>query len=203
MSYDYGSDVHDNPGRGNVFVAWIENPSESFLQNIIVCEKLTNNSLSGDALPFWTLGRYPECQTEADAMASATKARQDVTVDFTLDSNAPDTFTLYFETDRSSEYNDWFPVPTGGDNYVSDQPALLYKADIDLNTATDSWTLEFVGWTPNSDTPRIIPMTNGNLYTETRYITHHKSGTSFGTVDSVQQSSKMVGPNGIRLSRIE
>jgi hypothetical protein len=82
---------------------------------------------------------------------------------------------VFFEIDRSFEPNDWF----------TDQPAVLYSADIDLDHLAPSYTLQPVGWTPNENTENAIPNTpKGVLQKEMRYITNHKSNGAFGSADA-------------------
>jgi hypothetical protein len=174
--------------RPNVYVIWMENESSSFIQNLFICKKLIYGGLTGTALPYWKVNKYPKSvKSEVDAVTSATVPNQNFTVSATLKDNTIKSFKLYFEIDHSFDQNDWF----------SDQPALLYSADINLNDSI--FELSPVGWTPNENTENQVPNTsNGKLESEMRYITNLKSGSTFGAVDS-RSSTKMVKRIGVRI----
>lgn len=181
----------------NVYVAWIENTESGFIQNITVCKKLVNNSLTGIVLPFWKINKYPLSKNEADAISSATIQDKSFKKYFNLKDSSIKKFTIYFELDRSNEYNDWFTDKRaqGAPNYVQDQPAILYKADVDLDdTAVKIHELKLYAWTPNDQTERIIAdMKTGTPVLETRYITHKKDGDTFGDWDNDNRIDRMVG----------
>lgn len=182
ISFEYGVSV---PGVGkNIYVIWARNTSSSFIQNIAVCQRLLNGSLTGTALPYWQTSVKPNSESdEIDAVTGATKSNTDFTVSIDLKDNTVREFTLFFETDRSFNDNDWF----------SDQPALLYSADINLDDNTSEYELTPVAWCPNENTENDIPNTPmGTLQNEMRYITHHKNGSSFGAADE-KACTKMVG----------
>jgi hypothetical protein len=179
INFEYGADFNSS----NIYVIWAENESSSFVQNISICQKLLNGSLTGIALPYWKINVYPSSDnTEVDAVTGATQAKTDFTVSADIKDSTVREFTLYFETDRSFNPNDWF----------SDQPAILYSAEINLDDNINTYELQAVGWTPNDRTENIIANTpQGILQDEMRYITHQKDGTSFGAVDS-RGATKMV-----------
>ena len=174
VNFEFGEELAPT-GYGNIYVCWIENKNSDYLQNIKICSKLINGGLTGTALPYWKLNVYPSSNSnEVDAVTSATVANSDFTVSAGLKDGSPKQFTVYLETDRSFEPNDWF----------TDQPALLYSADIDLDDNITEYELNFIGWTPNEKTENKIPGTPmGILQNEVRYITQHKNGTDFGTAD--------------------
>jgi len=174
----------------NIYVIWMENESSSFIQNMFICKKLIYGGLTGTALPYWKVNKYPKSLTsEVDAVTSATVPNQNFTVSATLKDSNIKTFKLYFEIDHSFDQNDWF----------SDQPALLYSADINLNDTI--FELSPVGWTPNENTENQVPNTsNGKLESEMRYITNLKSGSTFGAIDS-RSSAKMVKKIKVRIEK--
>ena len=184
LNFEYGEDITGN--YSNIYVVWLENTSSNFIQNIAVCERLVNDYvLQGIALPYWKMNKYPSSKTEADTISGATKARQDFTVTFALKNPSIKQFRIYFEIDRSYESNEWF----------SDQPAILYYVDVDLNTSVKSYDLNFQGWTPNDKTTNpnsLSPMNQGEIQSEKRYITHTKNGTAFGPQDLTKSATKMV-----------
>ncbi len=168
----------------NIYVIWLENSSAGFLQNITVCNKLIHGGLTGTALPYWKMNKYPASDTnELNAVTGATKANQDFTVSALIKTSGIKNFTLYVEVDRSFDPNNWF----------SDQPAILYKSDIDLENSTAEYELAPFGWTPNSDTANIIPGTPaGTLQWDMRYITNYKNGPGFGDSDVSNRATNMV-----------
>ena len=184
LDFEYGVDI--TGGYDIIYVAWLENTSSNFIQNIVVCERLVNGyALQGIALPYWKMNKYPSSKTEADTIASATQRKKDFSVPFNLKNPSIKQFRIYFEIDRSYESNEWF----------SDQPAILYYADVDLNTSVKSYVLNFQGWTPNDKTTNpnsLSPMNQGEIQSEKRYITHTKNGTAFGPEDLTKSATKMV-----------
>lgn len=182
LNFTYGEN-YSSKNYENIYVGWIENKSNDFKQNITICNKLINGGLTGTALPYWKINVYPNSeQSEVDAVTSATIANSDVRVSAELKDSTQRQFTVYFEIDRSFEPNDWF----------SDQPALLYATDVNLDDDVSEYELSFIGWTPNESTQNIIPGTPmGTLQNELRYITHYKENESFGLVDE-RSATRMV-----------
>jgi hypothetical protein len=179
----------------NIYTAWIQNSDASFVQNLAVCAHVKAQDLTGTLLPFWETNVRPHSSSaELDAVTSATKAKTDFTVSAVLKDSSIRKFTLYFETDRSGDSNDWF---TG--TYGNDQPALLYSADIDLDNGADSYALSVAGWTPNENTIAAVTGTvSGVLQSEMRYITNFKDGTSFGGTDD-RAATRMVKKITVRV----
>ncbi len=182
INFEYGEDFSTST-KSNIYVSWIENEGASFKQNIVICNKLVDGGLTGTALPYWKLNTYPGSDnSEVDAVTSATIAKRNFSASAKLKDTTIRKFTVYFETDRSFEPNDWF----------NDQPALLYAVEINLDDNISEYELLFVGWTPNEGTQNVIANTPiGQLQNEVRYITHHKENTFFGIVDE-RSSTRMV-----------
>lgn len=182
VSFQYGESLSPTAYK-NIYVIWIENKDSLFLQNLFVCKKLMSGGLTGTVLPYWKLNKYQiSLKSEVDAVTSATNANCDFSVKAKLKDNDIRKFTVYFETDRSYEPNDWF----------ADQPALLYSAEIDLDNDKTEYELVPFGWTPNENTENIIPGTpTGKVQKEMRYITNLKSGSSFGSADT-RSATRMV-----------
>lgn len=182
VNFEYGEDLSPTAYK-NIYAVWIENTSFNFIQNINVCQKLKTGELTGTVLPYWKINKYPvSASGEIDAVTSATKANTNFSVSAVLKDTTKRKFVLYFEVDRAYEPNDWF----------SDQPALLYSANIDLDGSTSVYELSPSGWTPNEITQNIIPNTPmGQLQNEMRYITNHKEGSSFGVADA-RSATKMI-----------
>ena len=132
-------------GAAAIYVAWLEKPSDNFLQNLTICRKLRGigGTLTNTALPFWKINRYPHSDAaEVDAVTGVTK-----TTDFTITRVLKDPnqkkFTCYFELDHSFDRNDWFHENTPGKD--DDQPAIIYAVDIDLDNPQNVYTLNFLG----------------------------------------------------------
>jgi hypothetical protein len=177
LEVQYTHNASYTPANNNVYVIWIEDESSSFLKNLRICTRLLDGTLTGIALPYWKTNKYPKSKTaEVNAVTSATIKRADFTVSSTLATGSPKKFKIFFETDLSFNPNDWFSA---------DQPAVLYSASVDLDTAKTEYILSAEGWTPNAGTENIIPSTpSGVLQKEMQYITNFKSGTAFGAADS-------------------
>ncbi len=174
VKYEFGIELEPT-GYTNIYAVWLEDAESNFLQNIAVCQRLVNNGTTGTALPFWKLNKYPKAGPELDAVTSATQKNCNFSVSAILKDNTTRKFKVFFEIDRSFEPNDWF----------TDQPAVLYSADIDLDHLASSYTLQPVGWTPNENTENAISNTpKGVLQKEMRYITNHKSNDAFGSADA-------------------
>jgi hypothetical protein len=180
--------THGNSLYNNIYVLWLESDDSSFLQNLKVCERLVNGySLTNTALPYWKINKLPVSSTaEVSAVTGATIRNQSFSFTAQLKAGAPKKFRIYFETDRSFDSNAWF----------SDQPAQLYSALIDLDSATTTYDLVFYGWTPNEGTQNIIANTPpGILQKELRYITNLKDTSAadgFGGVDTANSATTMV-----------
>jgi hypothetical protein len=173
ISFDYGTSP---TSYKNIYAIWIQNQNSVFIQNLRVCPKLLNGSLTGTALPFWKTKVYPNSQEdEIDAVSAATIANSNFTIVSAINNSEIKQFKVFFEIDRSFDPNDWF----------GDQPALLYSADIDLESNVTDYELTPCGWTPNEGTQNVISGTPmGTLQPEMKYITNLKNGTSFGGIDS-------------------
>jgi len=176
VSYTQGSNSHSI-----VYVIWIENETENYIQNLYVCNRILGieKTLTGTALPFWKMNKYPK--SEVDGVTGATQRNTDFSITRTLANNSIRQFKIYMEVDHSFDSNDWF----------EDQPALLYSADIDLDHLQTEYDMVPIGWTRNDneggstsnlfkdDPPHTSP-TIGQLQTELRYINNKMVGTGFG-----------------------
>jgi len=180
LRFEYGEDG-TSPDWKNIYVIWMEAPG--FIQNMFVCQKLIKGGLTGTALPYWKVNKYPQSlKTEIDAVTSATIGNLDFTITKVIKDSTLKNVTVNFETDRSFDPNDWF------DN----QPAILYSATINLDDTLSNYELLPVGWTPNEDTKNQVDNTPmGQLQNEMRYITHFKNGSGFGNKDP-RGATKMV-----------
>ena len=182
VNFEYGVDLTPIPYK-NIYSIWIEDTTSGFIQNINVCQKLIQGGLTGIGLPYWKINKYSvSSRHEIDAVTSATKANTNFSVSSVIRDKTVRKFILYFEVDRAYEPNDWF----------SDQPALLYSVNINIDDRTSVYELLPIGWTPNEYQQNIIPNTPmGKLQTEMRYITNSKAGLLFGAADT-RSSTKMV-----------
>lgn len=184
ITYEFG-EVLAPAGYTNIYVIWLES-AVSFIQNLKVCQSLVKGGLTNTALPFWNMNKRSKSSvSEINAVTSATQKNSNFSVTATLQDTLKK-FTVFVETDRSFESNDWF----------KDQPAVLYSADINLNDTTTVYTLNPVGWTPDEATENVIPNTpKGVLQKEMRYITNKKNGSSFGETDSRSLTSMVKSIN--------
>jgi hypothetical protein len=148
LDFAYGSD--GNTSGGNIYVAWVEDMDGNVIQNLTICKRLLDGSLTNTALPFWKTFRYNEAQVATDAVTSATLAKQNFKISRTFKNTTITKFKVYFETDRSFDKNDWFVDPN--DNNRGDQPATLYSAVVNLADAQDTYALTLEAWTPNEGT---------------------------------------------------
>jgi hypothetical protein len=180
LSFQYGEDG-TSPDWTNIYVVWLEAPN--FIQNMFVCQKLIKGGLTGTALPYWKVNKYPQSsKPEIDAVTSATIKNVDFAITKVIKDSTLKSVTVNFETDRSFDPNDWF------DN----QPAILYSATINLEDTTSNYELLPIGWTPNEGTQNQVDNTPmGKLQNEMRYITHYKNGSVFGDKDQ-RGATKMV-----------
>jgi len=175
INYEFGEGL--SPAKyKNIYAIWIEDEATGTIQNISISKKIIAGGLTGTAVPFWKINKYPKSsKTEIDAVTSATQANTDFSVSAMLKDDSLKKFKVYFEVDRAYEPNDWF----------KDQPAILYSANIDLDSNITNYELLPIGWTPNEYTKDFIPNTPmGQLQTEMRYITNLKEGSSFGAEDA-------------------
>lgn len=176
----------------NIYVAWIENQDRSCIQYITSCAKLLNHSNieSKDACPYWRKGLYETPADDGiDARSGATEKNKNFEKRITLPAGSPSRFTVFFEIDRSFDGNDWW----------TDQPAILYAADVDLSGGETQKTVSLSprGWSRNNDNenggnggngkkfsanPPDSECAIGSLNTEMRYITRKAAsgGTAFG-----------------------
>lgn len=176
-----------------VYVMWLENSAGTFIQNLFICKSLLNGSLTGTALPYWQMNK--KANSETDGITGAT-VLPEVSITRDIASEATDKFTVYMELDHSYDENDWFS---------SDQPALVYGVDVDLNSATKEYTLDPIGWTPMSK-KTFNNMTGspsyeaGELCTEMRYITHSESNNNFGDPNPDESATGMVDILTVRVN---
>lgn len=197
LSFVYGVDygVSGKTSADNIYVAWIEKMDGTVIQNLTVCNRLLNGTLTNTALPFWKFNRYDAAQVTADAVTGATKKKQDFSATKALKDPSVTKFKVCFETDRSFDPNDWF----------DDQPALLYSAIVDLANPQPSYALTLEAWTPNEGTaPQIAKYfatapKAGEKQTILDFITNKKDPSStettavFGAADPAQTSTCFVG----------
>ena len=181
----------DAQGGPIVYVMWLENAAKTFVQNLFICNKLLDGSLTGTALPYWSLNRKDSA--EIDGLSGATQLPE-ISVTRGISAEATQQFTVYVELDHSWDGNDWF----------GDQPALLYAADIDLTSSRAEYSLTPLGWTPESRTTFQSmdgkpSFEGGELCTEMRYITHSQSGNDFGDPDPDRSATNMVQSLTVRL----
>lgn len=143
INIEYTKGTADNlDTRTIIYVAWIENQSVNYIQNLYVCNRVLDIGappLAAHAIPYWYENKYP---SDVTGVTGATKKNQDFTVTGTLADNSIQQFTIYMEVDHSFDNNDWY----------TDQPALLYSAVVDLTNLQPEYVLLPIGWTRNDGT---------------------------------------------------
>ena len=158
-----------------VYVIWIENKAGTFVQNLYVCGRLLDNSLSGIPLPYWTMNKKDD--TSIDGLSGAT-VLPEFSISRVLSPEAGRQFTVYAEVDHSFDNNDWF----------RNQPAVLFGVEVDLDTLKPQYEMAPLGWTKGSQNKyRSIPgaptSADGELNTELRYLDNHADNGAFGAAD--------------------
>lgn len=180
--------VHYEEGNAQggpiVYVMWLESESRSFVQHLYVCKRLLDNSLTGVALPHWQLNNRKK--SSVDGVSGATRHPQ-ITVTRAIPREAGTRFTVYAELDHSWDSNDWF----------GDQPAVVYAVDVDLNNTQREYNLSPIGWSAEKEStvsslPGVSEFDTGNMCEDMRYITHSKSGDSFGAPNPGRAATNMV-----------
>jgi hypothetical protein len=162
--------------------------------------------LGGRALPYWRSyivehilwkDLSAQEQHEIDAVSGAS-IQGTHTFTFDIDNPPVRKFRLCFEVDKSWDFNDWFSYSPQVPGFVYDntagktgnQPAVLFAVDIDLDNLPPNNTLTMtpIGWTPHEKNPAPGVLTKDDrfiFFSELRYVTHKKSGSSgFGNLDS-------------------
>lgn len=193
VNFTYGQD--NSSSYNNIYAVWLEREDGTLIQNLFVCNRLLpGGGLTNTALPYWNCTKYDAA--EVDGVTGATKAKQNFSVSGYLKDNDIGKFRICFESDHSFDGNDWF----------SDQPALLYSALVDRSALASPYTLAFEAWTPNEGTDKTLSAYIGDLVIGTRqtlerlkYITHKKDDTAgnpdrpFGDADPDTSSTRIVG----------
>lgn len=182
---------HSDPYQ-KIYTIWLANPSEDFYRNIFICNKIkvqaqsgTGAGLTGTALPYWQHNLFHRfSDTEIDDVSSATIFNGDFTESITLEPSAPRQFTVYFEVDHSYDKNDWFV----------DQPAVLFAVDVDLDDPQTTYTMKYIGWTPNENTVDDVDgSVFGVLNTVLEYILKKKDPSGGFGDDEPYPATDLVG----------
>ena len=177
-------DLVSTASPSSVYAIWAENKARTFVQNLYICNRILNGSLTGTALPYWIMNK--KSSSSLDGVTGAT-ILPEFSITRTLSKELGNEFTVYVEADHSFDGNDWF----------NDQPALLFAADVNLGNLQAEYQLNFVGWTKASQNSYSnaagAPTTgNGKLNTELRYITHHAENGGFGSEDDRSSVTRVV-----------
>ena len=179
LSYTKGTNI----SPAIVYAIWLEDRKGEFLYPIYICKRLLNDSLTGTALPYWWMNKRPKMDEGLiDAVTGATVKSSDFEVSAKITNPPSSELTIYVEMDHSFDSNDWF----------SDQPAIVWSSNFDLNKRPLSSELTPIGWTPAKTLKSIPDAEGGKLHQEMRYITNHKDGSGFGGVDE-RSAVNMVG----------
>lgn len=176
-----------------IYCIWMESDTDDTILPILITWRSLNPiGQIGQSLAYWRLNKKSEMESkltaaDIDAVTSATpnlpagnsgnEAGKQIAVPigsssdrgrggFTVTKKVPyqvKKFTVYFEIEHSYDSN----------LYFGDQPAILYKAVVDLDSmsAGDEIEFEFAGWTPYSTvTIDGISRPEGVLQTDLKYI---------------------------------
>lgn len=175
-------------GGQKIYTIWLANENQSFYRNIFVCNRIKLQNLQGTGLPNWEENIRPHfTSSEIDAVSGPTVATGNFTREITLNQNDPRQFTVYFEVDHSRDGNDWF----------GDQPAVLFAADVDLDDSRTSYSMSFIGWTPNENTDGGTPGgVYGVLNTVLKYILEKIDGT-----EEPEPATDLVGDLTVTIER--
>lgn len=175
-------------GGQKIYTIWLANENQSFYRNIFVCNRINRQNLQGTGLPNWQENVRPHfSQLEIDAVSGPTVATGNFTREITLDQNDPRQFTVYFEVDHSWDGNEWF----------GDQPAVTFAADVDLDDSRTSYSMSFIGWTPNENTDGGTPGgVYGVLNTVLKYILEKIDGT-----EEPEPATDLVGDLTVTIER--
>lgn len=177
-----------------IYCIWLESDTDDTILPILITWRALNPfGEIGKSLAYWRLNKKSKIESklssaDIDAVTSATpnlpavnsgnEAGKQIALPiganstrgrggFTLTKNVPYSlrkFTVYFELEHSWDKN----------YYFGDQPAILYKAVVDLDamSAGDEIDFEFAGWTPYSTlTIDGINRPAGVLQSDLKYIT--------------------------------
>lgn len=172
-------------GGQKVYAIWLANETENYYQNIYICNRINLQNLTGTGLPYWENNvRSFFTSSDIDDISSATVATGDFIESVILTDNSITEFTVYFEIDHSWDGNDWF----------SDQPAILYSAEVNLLDSVSTYTMDFIGWTPNENTDGGIPGgVDGVLNQILGFITNMNDGANgFGELEP-EPATALVG----------
>lgn len=180
-------------GGQKIYTIWLANPGQNFYRNISVCDRIKKQNLTGTGLPYWQENVRPHFTSpEIDAVSGPTVVTGNFTREITLDQYAPRQFTVYFEVDHSWDGNDWF----------SDQPAVTFAANVDLDTPQTSYTMHFIGWTPNENTDGGEPGgVYGVLNTVLEYILKLKTVAGGFGGDEPEPATDLVGELTVTIER--
>jgi hypothetical protein len=229
VTFDFSSEINPT-SYTNIYVIWLENV-EGEIQHIYVCQRLlpgadTTITDRDSALPFWHLNRYDASNSDivadVDAVTGATERNTDFTVSAVIDDRMGDQFTIYFEIDQAFQFNDFF---TGSPYQITDQPAVLYSADVDLGSSTTEYTLNPLGFSPMYEYSVYEPTLNlttadqdavddgslifdeGVLFEEIRYITHalatDEGVATFGSEDPTNSAIRSVASITATVSEVD
>jgi len=129
-----------------VYVCWVENTSETNLQNIYVCnsEVGIGKTLTGTPLPYWKTIKYKTISNIDGITGASVQGSAGFSVTRTLKLGTVKKFRVCFEIDRSNNSN----------TYFYDRPSFIYRsAEIDLdNLSSSAYNLSLYAWMSNDTT---------------------------------------------------
>ncbi len=163
------------------FAVWIENLNGNYVETLYATSKIVNESWGKatdggskrrEALPYWTHKRSNN-KISTDAVSSATPKGSSIIE--TKINEKQGKYIICAEVNMSTDFNEYYPknAVIGGQNYSggalgSGQPALVYSANIDLNSKNRVYELKLNGHSsPDGN--------DGKLYEDLSKLTTAKS----------------------------
>ena len=167
---------------------WVEDMDGNYLATLYVSHKAGTNSwkmnhgdMRKEALPLWNHTRLPASDTDSNTGATTPKPVPDAVTGATHKGSfdikmRPDikltNFVIKAEFNNDTDWNEHYPkaAKKGDENYTAEsgQPAIVYRAEIDLSSGRREFTAQIVGHSsPDGST--------GDLYTDLSKLTTAKN----------------------------
>lgn len=167
------------------FAIWITDLDTNYIGTLYCTHKIAREGWAAnggnrrkEALPFWA---YNRGVVESDGLYLPTKEnplvdgltgatpKEDYHIKYTPAKNS--TFLVWAEFNHSTDFNDYYPksAEPGDPNYSggkegSGQPAVIYRAEVDLNAPVNEWPVNLCGHSSTGGS-------DGKLYPGTETLT--------------------------------
>lgn len=125
----------------SVYACWIENETGVNVKNLYVCARVTNDTLTGDALPLWKTVKYAQNDDIDGVSGASIQGAVGLSVTRKIPAGFPSKFRVYFEIDRSLNAN----------TYFTDRPSMIFRSElIDASALSSSpFPLTAYAWMAN------------------------------------------------------